>query len=156
MFKKRTTLIATLAATVPLILAACTDNSIFGPSADVAGTYQLTTYSSATPLPARFFFGPNVDRVDMPNGGTWDVTGGRLDLFDDGTFRERDFITKTPTGQQPFLTTDITDGTWGVSGNRLRIETNDGDVFEGTATAFSVRWTEVDPSGERFVFEFER
>ncbi len=88
MLTKKSSLLLGLTAAVPLLFAACTDNSIFNPMADASGTYQLTVYAGRT-LPATFTIQPgDPNYPQAPNGGTLAVTGGNLVLSSNGTFVE--------------------------------------------------------------------
>src|ERR1700719_2672556 len=105
MLTKKSSLLLGLTAAVPMLFAACTDNSILNPMANAAGTYQLTVYAGRTP-PATYTIQPNDPNYGSiaPNGGTLVVTSGNLVLNNDGTFVETNNYTITPYGgsAQPY------------------------------------------------------
>ncbi|MFL5558804.1 MAG: hypothetical protein ACJ794_09270, partial [Gemmatimonadaceae bacterium] len=108
-----------LSLTAVMVLAACTDNGIFNPN-DVAGTYQLTIWASRS-VPFTFSVAAGED-PELPNGGTWRVTGGSLELDTNGDFVERNFITKTPTGGSSFSSDFVSIGTYSVTNFSIDFE----------------------------------
>ena len=149
-----------LSLTAVVLLAACTDNSLTNPFGDVVGTYQLTIYANAT-LPIHFTVQPGQDS-DLPNGGTWDITGGSLDLRRDGSFTETNLITKTPSGGSAFAADFVSNGTYSVSGANIQFaappQNNiNGRSFTGQISQDRINYTEFDPpTGLTFAYEYRR
>src|SRR5688572_9553871 len=99
MLTRKTKLLLSLTAAIPLLLAACTDNGIFDPRDDVAGTYQLTVFANGS-VPRTFTVTAGSGDPELPNGGTARIDDGTLVLDEDGTFTEINNFTKThPDGQ---------------------------------------------------------
>src|SRR6476620_9295439 len=71
MLTRKTKLLLSLTAAVPLLFAACTDNGIFHPLNDAAGAYTLTVYKGVT-TPHTYAVQPNdpVWSSVMPQGAT--------------------------------------------------------------------------------------
>jgi hypothetical protein len=123
MLTRKTKLLLSLTAALPLLFAACTDNGIFDPNDDVAGTYQLTVFANGSV--GRTFTVAAGQDPDIPNGGTARIDGGSLVLNANGTFTETNNFTKTPAGGgEPFLSDFISVGTFTVNGNQLTLEAN--------------------------------
>ena len=130
MLTRKSRLLLALTAATPLLFAACTDNGIFNPMLDAAGTYQLTVYAGRS-VPATFTIQPgDPDFPQFPNGATLDVTDGNLVLSNNGTFIETNNFIATPPGQAAQNLNFVSSGTW---------------TLNGTAFSFS------DPSRSRFV-----
>ena len=115
--RKSRLLLGLTAVATPLLFAACTDNGIFNPMSDAAGTYQLTVYAGKT-MPATYhILAGDPDFTQYPNGATYVVTSGTLVLNNNGTFVETNNFFATPTGQAsetppPF----VSSGTWTLNG----------------------------------------
>ena len=118
MFTKTSRLLLGLTVATPLLFAACTDNNIFNPMANAAGTYQLTVYAGKT-LTAHYLI-PQGDAT-YPNGASFDVVGGDLELSSNGTFIETNNYVITPTGQASFTQQFTSRGTWTLNGTALTL-----------------------------------
>jgi hypothetical protein len=99
-------------------LAACTDNGIFNPNQDWSGSYTLTVFAGKS-VPATYTFQPG--DPDFPNGGTFVVNNGRLDLNNNGTFTETNNYTTTQNGQTPQQTSFVSSGTWTNNGTSFSL-----------------------------------
>jgi hypothetical protein len=97
----------------PLLFAACTDNSIFNPMSDAAGTYQLTVYAGKS-MPATYQV--QAGFPNCPNGGTFVVTSGDLILNNNGTFIETNNYSCTATGGGTTTSNFVSSGTWTLNG----------------------------------------
>jgi hypothetical protein len=117
MLTRKSRLLLALTAATPLLFAACTDNGIFNPMSDAAGTYQLAVYAGKR-MPATYhILAGDSDFPQYPNGATFVVTSGTLVLNSNGTFVETNNFFATPTGQAsetppPF----VSSGTWTLNG----------------------------------------
>jgi len=163
MLTKRSRLFLSLTAAAPLLFAACTDNSIFNPMADAAGTYQLTVYAGRTP-PATYTIQPNDPTYGSiaPNGGTLVVTSGSLVLSNDGTFVETNNYTITPSGGSAQQYQYRSSGTWTINGtsfslsdpsrNRQVTGTLDADLNNN----LTVNYSEDDGTGTFQQYEYKR
>jgi hypothetical protein len=118
MLTKKSRLFLGLTAATPLLFAACTDNGIFNPMSNAAGTYQLTVYAGRS-IPATFTV-PQGD-ANYPNGASFVVTGGDIVLNSNGAFVETNNILITPTGQASFRNDFISSGTWTLNGTALTL-----------------------------------
>jgi hypothetical protein len=149
-----------LSVTAVMLVAACTDNNILNPLSDVAGRYQLTIFAGAT-VPIQFAVQPGED-PDLPNGGTWNVTGGTLDLRENGTFTETNFITKTPTSGSAFNANFVSVGTYSVGGSTIQFDAPQQNglaprSFDGVVSQDRINYTEYDPgTGQQFSYEYRR
>ena len=157
MLTKRSKYFLSLAAAAPLLFAAaCTDNNIFGPQ-NVVGTYQLTIYGGAT-LPVTLTVNPGSD-PELPNGGTWRITDGTMNLRSDGTFTETNVITKTPfNGGSSFRSDFISDGDFSLNGNSIQFSAPaqgnfNSRFFSGTIDEVDGRLTYTE---DGFNFEYRR
>jgi hypothetical protein len=104
-----------------MLIAACTDNGIFNPLADASGTYQLTVYAGKS-IPATYVIqagDPNYP--NYPNGATFVVTGGTMELNSNGTFVETNNYTTTPTGGTSSNSQFVSSGTWTLSGTTFSL-----------------------------------
>ena len=164
MLTKKSSLLLGLTAAVPLLFAACTDNNIFNPMADAAGTYQLTVYAGRT-LPATFTIQPGDPTYGSyaPNGGTLAVPSGSLVLNNNGTFVETNNYVITPNGGGSTSNIQfISSGTWTLNGtvfslsdpsrNRQVTGTLDADANNN----LTVNYAEDDGSGTFQQFEYKR
>jgi hypothetical protein len=163
MLTKKSSLLLGLTAAVPLLFAACTDNSIFNPMSDDAGTYQLTVYAGRTP-PATYTIQPNDPTYGTiaPNGGTLVVTGGSLVLNSDGTFVEINNYTITPSGGSAQQYQYQSSGTWTVNGTNFSLsDPSRGRQVTGTLEAdqnnnLTVNYGEDDGTGTFQQYEYKR
>ncbi|MFL5634210.1 MAG: hypothetical protein ACJ78J_08935 [Gemmatimonadaceae bacterium] len=149
-----------LSLTAVMVLAACTDNGVLNPN-DIEGTYQLTIWADNS-IPITFNVQPGEDS-EIPNGGTWRVTGGTLELDSDGTFVETNFITKTPTGGSSFTSNFVSTGTYSFDGFNIDFEAPAQNQFSarsftGTVSADErIRYHEFDSaSGQNLLYEYRR
>jgi len=104
-----------------MLIAACTDNSIFNPMTDAAGTYQLTVYGGRS-IPATYTIQPG-DPIypQYPNGATFVVTDGSLVLNSNGTFTETNNYQTTPAGGSPTPSQVVSTGTWTLNGTAFSL-----------------------------------
>lgn len=101
-----------------VLIAACTDNSIFNPMTDLSGTYTLTVYAGKT-IPATYTIQPG--DATYPNGATFVVNGGTMVLNSNGTFTETNNYTTTPTGGTPTQSSFVSNGTWTLNGTNFSL-----------------------------------
>ena len=110
-----------LSLTAVLLIAACTDNSIFNPMNNAAGTYQLTVYAGRT-IPATYTIQPgDPNYPNYPNGATFVVTGGTMILNSNGTFTETNNYQTTPPGGSPQNSQFVSTGTWTLNGTTFSL-----------------------------------
>jgi hypothetical protein len=118
MFTRKSRLLLSLTA-APLLVAACTDNSLTNPLGDVDGTYQLTVYAGRA-APATFTIQPgDPNYPQYPNGATMVVTGGTMVLNSNGTFIETNDYAYTPPGGPTDHDSFVSTGTWTLSGENF-------------------------------------
>lgn len=116
MLTRKSRLLLALTAATPLLFAACTDNGIFNPMSDAAGTYQLTVYAGKT-MPALYQVQAGFPNCPpLPNGGTFVVTSGDLILNNNGTFIETNNYSCTATGGATITSNFVSSGEWTLSG----------------------------------------
>ena len=121
MLTKKSRLFLGLTAATPLLFAACTDNSIFNPIANAAGTYQLTVYAGRS-VPATYQIQAGDPQwPQYPNGATFVVTGGDMVLNSNGTFIETNNYSSTPTGGTTTTSNFVSSGTWTLNGTALTL-----------------------------------
>lgn len=165
MLTRKGRLFLSLTAAAPLLFAAaCTDNGIFNPLSDAAGTYQLTVYAGKT-LVAHYVIQPNDPNfsADAPNGGTLDVVDGSLVLNSNGTYTEINNYVITPSGQSALTRFFRSQGTWALTGsditlssqqeNRFVIATWTIDTVNGKET---INYQEANGTGGSDSFEYAR
>src|SRR6266481_5341159 len=156
MLTKKSSLLLGLTAAVPLLFAACSDNSIFNPMADAAGTYQLTVYAGRTP-PATYTIQPN-----DPTYGSIAPNGGRLVLSNDGSFVETNNYTITPSGGSAQQYQYRSSGTWTVNGTTFSLsDPSRNRQVTGTLEAdlnnnLTVNYSEDDGTGTLQQYEYKR
>ena len=119
MLKGKVRRLVAISAAAPLLLASCSETGILDPFDDAAGTYQLTVFAGRS-VPATFTFGPG-ETNSMPNGGTFQVTGGTLVLYNNGTFTETNHYITTPAGESSQQTTFVSSGTYTVNGTAFSL-----------------------------------
>jgi hypothetical protein len=137
MLTRKSRLLLGITAAIPLLFAACTDNNIFNPMSDAAGDYQLTVYAGKT-IVAHYVIQPG--DATYPNGATFDVVGGDLNLSSNGTFIETNNYVITPTNQASFNQAFSSSGTWTLNGTALTLNApaqngNAARFVTGTLTA---------------------
>jgi hypothetical protein len=118
MLTKKSRLFLGLTVATPLLFAACTDNGIFNPMSDAAGDYQLTVYAGKS-LVAHYQIQPG--DATYPNGASFDVVGGDLNLSSNGTFVETNNYVITPTGGSSANSTFASSGSWTLNGTTLTL-----------------------------------
>ncbi|HEV7387823.1 MAG TPA: hypothetical protein VGN73_04340 [Gemmatimonadaceae bacterium] len=101
-----------------MALAACTDNGIFNPNQDLSGTYDLTVFAGRT-VPTTYTIAAG--DPDFPNGGTFVVNDGSLQLNSNGTFVETNNFTSNPNGQSSYGSQFVSRGTWTVNGTTISL-----------------------------------
>jgi hypothetical protein len=163
MLTTKSRLLLGLTAAVPLAFAACTDNSIFNPMANAAGTYQLAVFAGRI-IPATFTIlpgDPNYSSI-APNGGTLVVTGGSLVLNNNGTFLETNNYSVTPSGGSSVQTQFVSSGTWTLNGTNFSLSdpaTNrqvSGTLEADVNNNLTVNYMEDDGTGTFQSFEYIR
>jgi hypothetical protein len=115
MLTRKAKLLLSLTVATPILFAACVDNTLIGPYRDVAGTYQLTVFSGATP-PVTFTYAPNPQSPIIPNGGTLTWTDGTMVLNSNGTFTERNNYDYQDNGGSSGRDSFVSTGTFTVNG----------------------------------------
>jgi len=121
MLTKTSRLLLGLTMATPLLFAACTDNNIFNPMANAAGTYTLTVYAGRS-IPATYQIQAGDPQwPQYPNGATFVVTGGNLALSTNGTFIETNNYVITPTGQPSQNSSFTSSGSWTLNGTSLSL-----------------------------------
>ncbi len=153
-----------LGLTAVMLLAACTDNGIFDPRVDAAGTYQLTVYGGKS-IPAHYVIQPGTPGYEqsLPNGGTLDVTAGDLVLNSNGTFTETNDLVLTPPSGPPSNRTFLRNGTWTLFGETLTLDSgsgvnairDDGTITVDANGRSTVNYLEDDGSGTGTFLSFE-
>jgi hypothetical protein len=118
MLKRNSMLLLALSVATPLLFAACTDNNSLNPMTDAAGDYQLTVYAGRT-VPTTFTIQPG--DPDYPNGASFRVVDGDLNLDSNGTFVETNNYFITPTGEAGFNQSFASSGTWTLNGTTLTL-----------------------------------
>lgn len=155
MLKKKARRFLALAATTPLIFAACSEQKILSAVGDVSGTYNLTVFANQT-IPATFTPVAGQDS-ELPNGGTVLVTDGTLVLDKDGTFLETNNFTKTATGStSSFPSAFISAGTYSVSGNTILLSAPAQNGFLPRSVAGSVSTTTIAYIEGGQLFQYEK
>jgi hypothetical protein len=158
MLTRKAKLLLSLTAATPLLFAvACTDNGIFNPLADAAGTYQLTVYAGKT-LPAHYVIQPgDPNYPSYPNGATFDVVDGSLVLNSNGTYTETNNYVITPTGGQSQTSYFISQGTWTLNGTDLTLSSQaEGRFVTGTLDVDTINYQESNGTGGFDSFEYKR
>lgn len=119
MLTRKSRLVLSLTAAIPLLFAACTDNTLTNPRADVAGTYQLTVYAGRG-IPATYTIQPgDPNYPQYPNGATLAVIGGTMVLNTNGTFIETNDYVFTPPSGPVDNRTFVSSGTWTLNGTEF-------------------------------------
>ena len=154
MLTRKTKLLLSLTAAIPLLLAACTDNGIFDPNEDVAGTYQLTVFANGS-VPRLFTVAAGDDQ-EIPNGGTVRIDDGTLVLHSNGTFTETNRFTKTPTGGQSFPSDFVSVGTFTVSGRNLTLSAPQQGGFAARFLDGTVEFDTISYIEGGFAYEYRR
>jgi hypothetical protein len=162
MLTRKSRLLLALTAATPLLFAACTDNSIFNPMSDAAGTYQLTVYAGKT-IPATYQIAAgNPDFPQLPNGGTFVVTSGNLVLGNNGTFIETNNYSSTPTGGTTTTSSFVSSGTWTLSGTFFSLSDPSrnrqvtGTLAPNINNNLTLNYMEDDGTGTQQSFEYIR
>jgi hypothetical protein len=158
MLTRKTKLLLSLTAAVPLMFAACTDNGIFNPLDDAAGTYQITVYKGAL-VPHTYTVQPGdpVWNSVMPNGGHYSIDDGTLILRSDGTFTERNNYTVTPSGGSSQPSYFVSEGSWNVSGTQLQLySAAEGRNVTGVLDFDTINYQELDEDGVLQSYEYQR
>ncbi len=129
---------STLAACCAILLATAACGDAAGPGDDIAGTYDLRNVDGKT-LPATILQFGN-ERVE--------ILAGQIRIENDGRFRSsitrRDWI-----GSESNTFSQVDEGTWGRTGNRLTLTFPDGDRDAATIEGNTLR---VESAGFIFVF----
>ncbi len=161
MLTRKAKLLLSLTAATPLLFAACKDNSLLGPLADAAGTYQLTVYAGQT-LVAHYTIQPNDPNYPLyPNGATLDVVGGTMVLNGNGTFTETNNYVITPTGGAAQNRDFVSQGTWTLSGMDWTLTApaqgiNGPRYVTGTLSVDRINYQEANQAGVFEAYEYRR
>jgi len=162
MLTRQSRLLLGLTVAIPLLFAACTDNSIFNPMSNAAGDYQLTVYAGKS-MPATYLVQAGYPNCPpLPNGGTFVVTSGDLMLNNNGTFFETNNYSCTAvTGGATTTSHFLSSGTWTLNGtsfslsdpalSRLVFGTLDLNINNGT-----INFMEDDGTGIMQSYEYIR
>lgn len=162
MLTKKSRLLLGLTAAAPLLFAACTDNSIFNPMADAAGTYQLTVFAGKSIQASFTIQAGDLNFPQAPNGGTLVVTGGTMVLSSNGTFVETDNYTIIPNDRPTVQTQYTSSGTWNLNGTAFSFtDPSRGRQDFGTLEAdannnMTINYTEDDGTGTFQQYEYKR
>jgi hypothetical protein len=150
-----------------LLIAACTDNGIFNPLNNAQGTYTLTVYAGKTP-PATYTIQPgDPNWPQYPNGATYVVTDGTIQLRNDGSFTEINNYTVTPAGQSSQQGQFSRFGTWSTSGtedltlfipaqNGFSALTDSGTLTQDANGNLTINYDEDIGGGQFESFEYKR
>jgi hypothetical protein len=162
MLTKRSRLLLTLTAATPLLFAACTDNGIFNPLSNAAGTYQLTVYAGKS-MQASFTIQPGDPAFpEAPNGGTLLITDGTLVLQNNGTFVETNNYVITPSGQSGTAHQFVSSGTWTLNGTTFTLNDptlsrfDTGTIDTDASGRLTVNYTENTGNGVVQAFEYKK
>ena len=144
-----------------VLIAACTNNGIFNPMTDAAGTYQLTVYAGRS-IPATYTIQPGDPAYPQyPNGASFVVSGGTMDLNTDGTFIETNNYVTTPTGGASQNSSFVSSGTWTLSGTSFTLfapaqNGNGARSVSGTLDVDTITYQEDNGNGGFDSFEYKR
>ncbi|MDP9200785.1 MAG: hypothetical protein M3P26_02470 [Gemmatimonadota bacterium] len=153
MLTRKANLLLSLTAAIPLLFAACTDNSLVGPG-DVAGTYQLTVFGNFS-IPYQFTAQAG-DDPELPNGGTVLVTDGTLVLNANGTFIETNNFTKTPPGGSSFASAFVSNGTFTVNGATFTLFAPPQNGYSARNANGTLQFDTVNYTEGGFTYEYRR
>jgi hypothetical protein len=142
-----------------MLIAACTDNSVNGPYANVAGTYQLTVFAGRT-LPATYTYSAGQIST-LPNGGTIQWTDGTMVLNSNGTFVETNDYIATPNGGNSQSGSFVSSGTYTVSGTNFTLsapaQSGVAQRFaSGTIQFDTINYDEDNGDGTTSSYEYKR
>lgn len=142
-----------------MLVAACTDNSINGPYANVAGTYQLTVFAGRT-LPATYTYSAGQIST-LPNGGTIQWTDGTMVLNSNGTFVETNNYVSTPNGGNSTSGAFVSNGTYTVSGTNFTLSAPAQNQVaarfaSGTIQFGTINYDEDNGDGTTSSYEYKR
>jgi hypothetical protein len=159
MLTRKAKLLLSLTAATPLLFAACTDNSVFDPYNDVAGTYQLTVFAGATP-PVTYTYQPG-QHPSLPNGGTIQWTDGTMVLNSNGSFTETNNYIITHTGGSGQSSAFVSIGTYTVDGTFFTLSAPPQSQIsaryaEGTIDLDRINYVEDNGNGTTSAYEYRR
>lgn len=154
MLTRKTKLLLSLTAAIPMLLAACTDNGIFDPNDDVAGTYQLTVFADGS-VGRTFTVQPGQD-PELPNGGTARIDDGTLVLNSNGTFVETNNFTKTHSGGSTFQSAFVSTGTFTVNGTNLNLSAPAQNGYSARFINGRVEFDTISYIEGNFAYEYRR
>jgi hypothetical protein len=165
MLTRKSKLLLSVTAAVPLLFAACTDNTLTNPINDAAGTYQLTVYAGRT-IPATYTIQPgDPGYPQYPNGATFVVSGGTMVLNSNGTFTETNNYVFTPTGGTAQSAAFVSTGTWTLNGEQFSFnapaQNNNsarniiGTLSEDANGVLTISYQESDGAGGFDSFEYK-
>jgi hypothetical protein len=159
MLTKQARLFLSLTAAAPLMLAGCTDNNVFNPQNEAAGTYRMTVFDSKS-VPVTYVYQPG--DANFPNGGTTVVRDGTLVLNSNGTFVETNNFEDTPTGQGTTTRQFVSSGTWSLNQNDFTLSDPSrgrqifGTIIEDVNGVPTVNYTEDNGGGTFTGYEYKR
>ena len=159
MLTRKAKLFLSLTAAVPLLFAACTDSSIFGPYGDVAGTYALTVFDGRS-VPTTITYQPGDFPELFPSGGTIRWTDGTMALSRSGTFVETDNAIVTPNGEASQNASFVSNGTYTVNGTDFTLSApaqngRDTRFASGTLEFETINYSEDNGNGTTSAFEYK-
>ena len=162
MLTRKAKLLLSLTAATPLLFAGCVDNSLLGPLADAAGTYQLTIYAGQT-LVAHYTIQPNDPNYPgFPNGASLDVVDGTMVLSTNGTFTETNHYVITPNGGGAAQDRNfVSQGTWTLNGADWTLSApaqgnNGARYVTGTLGLDRINYQEANQTGVFEAYEYRR
>ena len=162
MLTKKSRLLLAVTAATPLFLAGCTDNGVFNPLRDAAGTYDLVVFrGSILPVTDTYAAG---QVQSLPNGGTVRWTDGTMVLNSNGTFVETNNYVLTPSGQSSSNGSFVSTGTYTINGEEFTLsapaQSQQGARFaSGTFTTdpeYRVSYAEQNETGGFESFQYIR
>ena len=150
----------------PLLVAACTDNTLTNPLNDADGTYHLTVYDGRS-VPTTYTINPGDPAYpDYPNGATFVVSNGTMVLNSNGTFVETNNYVFTPTGEPAEPQQFVSNGTWTLDGEDFHFtapaQNNNGPrnifgtITENVSGKLVINYQESNGSGAPSPYEYLR
>lgn len=140
---------AALAATA-LMAAGCDTSSSLAVSPNPAAGSGAASYALATVNGAPLPFDTRSDA-----SGRVSITQGLLTVTGDGAFQQNLTLSETPSGGTASLRQSASQGTYTVSGDRIRFRATDGGEWEGTVGNNRIDYSVPGNNGS-FTFSFRR
>jgi hypothetical protein len=159
MLTRKSKLLLSLTVAIPMLFAACVDNTLTGPYGDVAGTYQLSVFAGRT-LPITFTY-PSGQLTELPNGGSATWTDGTMVLYSNGTFTERDNFDYQDNLGSSGRSAFVSSGTFTVNGTDFTLSAPAGNqtlarFATGTILVDRINYNEDNGNGTTSAFEYLR